>query len=47
MVVKIKKQNIENMCVKKVKHKFQDYENCLKATQRENKIKQLKKITLM
>ena len=31
----------------KVKHKFKDYESCLKTTQLEYKINQLKKITLM
>ena len=30
-------------CVRKRKFKFQDYKNCLEATQRENKIIHLKK----
>ena len=31
------------MCHRKRKLKFSDYKNCLKATQRENKINQLQK----
>ena len=34
-------------CVKKQKLIFEDYKNCLKATQLENKVKQLEKIKLI
>ena len=35
LVLKIKKQNVQQMCHKL---KFQDHKNCLEATQLENKI---------
>ena len=43
MVVKIKKQKARKVC-KKRKLKFENYKNCLKPTQLENKINHLEKI---
>ena len=40
MVVKIKKQKTQK-CVIKIKLKFENYKNCLEATQLENKINYL------
>ena len=34
--VKIKKQKTQKMCHKKKKNKFEDYKNCLEATQVKN-----------
>ena len=45
MVVKVKKQKAQE-CVIKRKLKFENYKNCLEATQLENKINQLEKIKL-
>ena len=39
---KVKKQEIQN-CVTKTKFKYEDYKNCLKASQVENKIIHLEK----
>ena len=46
MVVKIKAKDTKK-CVIKIKRKFKDYKNCLKATQLEKKKKKLEKITLI
>ena len=45
-VVKIKKLNTQKKFVIKRKRKFEDYKNCLKATQLEKKKKHLKKLKL-
>ena len=45
--MKIKKQKSQNRYVIKLKLKPGDFENCLKATQLENKINKLEKIRLM
>ena len=37
-VVKIKKQKAQKKCVIKIKLKFENYKNCLEATQLDNKI---------
>ena len=42
-VVKIKKQKSQKKCVIKIKLKFENYKNCLEATQLDNKIKYLEK----
>ena len=42
MVVNIKKEKIKK-CVMKRKLKFENYKNCLEATQLDNKIKYLEK----
>ena len=41
-VVKIKIQKTQKTCRHKSKVTFENYKSCLKATQHENKIKQLK-----
>ena len=41
--MKIKKKSITKKCVIKRKLKFENYENCLEATQFENKINYLEK----
>ena len=41
MVVKIKNKGIKKYAIKKLK--FENYENCLEATQLDNKIKYVKK----
>ena len=41
-----KKTKGTNMCVMKKKLKFENYKNCLEATQLENKIKYLEKNTM-
>ena len=43
MVVKIKKQKAQRKYVIKRKLKFENYKKCFKATQLENKIKNLEK----
>ena len=43
MVVKIKKQKAQKKCVVKRKLNYEDYKNCLEATQLENKMSDLKK----
>ena len=43
MVVKIKKGKDTKICVTKRKLKFENYKNCLEATQLENKINCLEK----
>ena len=43
MVVKIKKAKVTKNCVIKRKLKFENYKNCLEATQLENKINHLEK----
>ena len=45
MVVKIKAKDTKK-CVIKIKHKFKDYKNCLKAINLKKK-KKLEKITLI
>ena len=47
IIMKIKKQKSQNRYVIKLKLKPGDFENCLKATQLENKINKLEKIRLM
>ena len=42
-VVKIKKQKAQKKCVIKIKLKFENYKNCLEATQLDNQIKYLEK----
>ena len=44
-VVKIKKQKAQRSVIKR-KLKFENYENCLEATQLENKINHLEKIDI-
>ena len=41
--VKKKKQNVTKICVIKGKFKFENYKNCLEATQLENKLNHQKK----
>ena len=43
MIVKIKKAKDTKKCVIKRKLKFENYKNCLEATQLENKINHLEK----
>ena len=43
MVVKIKRQNAHKNCAIKINLKFENYRNCLEATQLENKINYLEK----
>ena len=43
MVVKIKKQEAQKQCAIKRKLKFENYKNCLEATQLDSKIKHLQK----
>ena len=47
MVIKIKRQNAQKKCVIKKIIKLKDYKTCLKATQLENKTKQVEKIRLI
>ena len=41
--MKVKRQKTQKKCVIKRKPKFEDYKNCLEATQTENKINHLEK----
>ena len=41
--MKIKKQKAQKKCVIKIKLKFENYKNCLEATQLDNQIKYLEK----
>ena len=43
MVVKIKRQNAHKNCAIKINLKFENYRNCLEATQLKNKINYLEK----
>ena len=43
-IVKINEQKANKTCVIKRKIKFENYKNCLQATQLENKIKELKNV---
>ena len=45
MVVKIKKQKAQKSVIKR-KLKFENYKNCLEATQLENKINYIEKIKI-
>ena len=47
ITVKIKKEREIQMCVIKRKLKFEDCKHCLKETQLENKINQLKNLKLI
>ena len=44
--MRVKKQNVQKMCNKR-KLEFEDYKNCLRVSQFENRKKYLKKIKLI